>query len=170
MTLSLRAFVFSGHPHYPHHPMLHPSIGITYTAQKKRFRRLISLWFSAAGVYWLVMYGAELLGAINIEEMQVLRTGQTVIYFVLLTLWGMEYLREARRLALVITTANERRTAPDEIQASELSTHLHWFSILRPVGTGLGAKIVPALNILGLAISLGLIAAQYGRLVSAIMK
>lgn len=150
--------------------MLHPSIGTSYTVQKKRFRRLISLWFSAAGMYWLAMYGAELSGAISMDDMQSLRTGQTVIYFILLTLWGMEYLRESRRLALVIMKANERHVSPDEVQASELALQLHWFGILRTVGTGLGAKIVPTLNILGLAISLGLIAAQYGRLVSAIMK
>lgn len=147
--------------------MLHPSIGTSYDTQKKRFRRLISLWFSAAGMFWIAMYGAELLGLITLEEMQSLRTGQTVIYFVLLTLWGVEYLREARRLALVITEANSRGIPPDHIHANDVGTRLHWFGVVRPMGTGVAATLLPALNILGLAISFALIVAQYWRLAAA---
>lgn len=147
--------------------MLHPSIGTSYDSEKKRFRRIISLWFSAAGMYWLAMYGAELLGVITVEEMHTLRNGQTVIYFILLTVWGLEYLRESRRLAIVIAEANGKRLAPNQVTAQDVASRLHWFGILKPTGAGRGAAIMPSLNILGLLVSFVLIVAQYWRLVSS---
>ena len=126
------------------------------------FKRIVSLAFTMAGVYWLFMYGFEWAGWVTRSDVQVLRSGQTIIYFILLTIWGIEYLREAKRLSHVMEIANAERTAPDAVELSQISRQ-GLFAVLRPIGEQ-PALIMPIVNWLGIMSSVILIAIQYVRL------
>ena len=145
--------------------MFHVSIADSYTRQHALFKRLVSMAFTLAGVYWLVMYGMEWGGLLNDEDMQVLRSGQSIIYFVLLTLWGVEYLRETRRLKAVWSIAGEKVGPPQEVTADEILEHGPKFGVLRPVAFGKPSWVLPAVNDIGLVIGYALIVMQYLRLI-----
>lgn len=144
--------------------MFHPSIAASYEPQHRLFKRAVSTAFGLAGVFWLVMYGCEWSSVITLEQTQLVRSGQTIIYFVLLTLWGMEYLRETRRLKAVWQIAGEHVCAPQEITSDQILAQASWFGILKPVTFGGGTWLMPVVNLIGLAIAYALIIRQYARL------
>ena len=149
--------------------MFHSSIANSYDRQQRLFKRLISLAFSLAGVYWLVMYGLQWSGHLSHADIQVLRSGQSIIYFVLLTLWGVEYLRESRRLKAAWAVANERRCPPQDVTAEDLRDTSPSFGVLWPVGFGKRSFVLPAVNWIGLVASTIMIGLQYLRLVTLAM-
>ena len=101
-----------------------------------------------------------LLDASPTEAHDHLREGQTVIYFILLTLWGLDYMREQKRLGAVIAAANELRVAPDVVQLSDLASKASLFTMLRPRGSGWGA-ILPVFFTVGLIAGWVQIVRQY---------
>jgi len=144
--------------------MFHESIAASYERQHALFKRLVSLAFSLAGIYWLVMYGMEFGGLLQVEDMQVLRSGQSIIYFVLLTLWGIEYLRETRRMKAVWVVANERAVPPQAVTAADIANKAGSFAVVRPVAFGSGGLVMILINTGGLVVSYVLIILQYLRL------
>lgn len=147
--------------------MLNTSIQSWYAPQKKLFRRIISLLFTFAGIYWLIIYGlmaADLLGS---DDLVKLRSGQTIIYFILLTLWGVEYLREASRLKAIINASNEMECAADQVQSGHVAESIASFAIISGFSGAAKTWILPALNLAGLAISAALILLQYVRMFQA---
>jgi hypothetical protein len=144
--------------------MFSNSIEAPYNTQKRLFKRLISMAFTLAGIYWLFIYGAEWASLIDAEERTSLRSGQTIIYFILLTLWGVEYLRESKRLSHVIEVANGLGVTPQDVSMEQL-TRKGAFSVLRPIKGS--SPLMPAVNWLGLVISAVLIVMQYSRLIAA---
>lgn len=106
--------------------------------------------------------------SIDHETLKNLRGGQTMIYFVLLTLWGMEYMRETKRLKRLIVVADELGCRVQDIMASQVPSPGALFTILRPLGPGAAAYAVAAVNVLGLALAGYLIGMRYIAAFSAI--
>jgi hypothetical protein len=104
--------------------MLHPSLHALYVPQRTLFGRLLRLAFALAGIFWFLLY------AMPAEQHAAFRSGQSVIYFILLSLWGIDYLREAKRLAFLIRTANEKGCAPNEVVASDIGSHRRMFAVV----------------------------------------
>ncbi len=147
---------------------LHPSIVALYGSQKKLFKRLISSAFSLAGCYWIFIYACRWMGVITEHDIAVLRSGQTLPYFVLLTLWGMEYLRETRRLKAVIRVANQLDKPPVAVEFSSLGSSKHSFGILIPIQKRVTVPLL--VNVVGLTVSAFLIVKQYNALVRLLLS
>jgi len=145
--------------------MLHNSIYLPYERQKRSFKKLISSLFGLAGIYWLVIYGLGWAGIASVEDVRILRSGQSIIYFVLLTLWGVEYFREVKRLTLVIETSNSMAKQPELVTSADLPDYVLKFSVLKGTLSNLRTMIFPTINILGLALCTVFIALQYSRAV-----
>lgn len=141
--------------------MLHPSIASRYVVHRGYYLRLLRLCFALAGTYWIIIY------LLPEEHHIALRSGQTVIYFILMTLWGLDYMREQRRLALVITTANARHVPPNEIVFDEVAQRASLFTMLRPVG-GFAGTLLPILFLVGLLVAYALVILQYVRVFAVI--
>lgn len=141
--------------------MLNTSIQSWYAPQKKVFQRVVSLCFTFAGVYWLIIYGFTAFDMLSPDELKSLRSGQTMIYFVLLTLWGVEYLRESRRLKKVLVTANTMDCTPENVQAGHVADSIGSFAIINGFANAPKTWIVPVINLLGLTLSASLILIQY---------
>lgn len=120
--------------------------------QLKRFRSFVKLLFTAAGMYWIFIYGFAAAGMLSHDEMTSLRSGQTMIYFILLTIWGIDYMREAKMLRNVIATSADVATAT------------------YPVFSGISGRpsswIMPIINLAGIATSTFLIGRQYGAMIA----
>lgn len=141
---------------------LDPTISSVYSAQQQRFARLIRLSFTIAGCYWIVIYAMNWSSAIDHDQLRDLRSGQTLIYFILLSLWGIEYLREVRRLKVLIAKSEELARPVSTITLAEVSASANNFSILAPViSLTFSSWIFPILNIGGLLAAASLIIARY---------
>lgn len=144
--------------------MLHQTLRDLYVVERSRFKRMLTLCFTMAGLYWFVIYAIVGFGLTPdpAANALTLRAGQTVIYLILMTLWGVDYLREERRLKIVIETANGRDVRPDAVLADDIDgKRLGAFSVLRPKGTGKAPFIMPLVNLAGLAGAAWLIIMQY---------
>lgn len=82
------------------------------------------------------------------------------MYFILLTLWGLEYMREVRRLKALIALAESTNTAVRDVEISQLAADTSRFGVLRPAGAK-GSYLFPVINIVGLATAAVLILARY---------
>ena len=140
--------------------MLHSSFA-PYLAQQRVFSRVIKLMFATAGCYWIVIYGFQVLGWIDHETLKILRGGQTMIYFVLLTLWGMEYMRETKRLKKLISAADDLGSRVHDMSLSQVHSPGSTLTILWPLGPGPAALIYALINIGGLFLAAVLIGMRY---------
>ncbi|HBB26353.1 MAG TPA: hypothetical protein DCZ59_08825 [Bacteroidetes bacterium] len=149
---------------------LHPSVTTVYDPQHALFGRLVRLCFSFAGCYWILIYALQWLSLIDHDQLRDFRSGQTMIYFILLSLWGIEYLRETRRLKLLIRRSEELDVRVSKVELNDLSPKTGSFAILHPVGPGSSAIawVFPVLNVTGLAVALYLIAQRYIVAISAL--
>lgn len=147
--------------------MIHQTIGKHYERQKKSFNKIVRILFSFAGIYWIVIYLLQWMGMISNYELSDLRSGQTWIYFILLTAWGVEYLRESKRYKSIMNEANSHRIPPDEVTLENIKPFLSSFAIMHPIVRGSKAWTMPIVNIVMLVLSLTLIIKQYAALTIA---
>lgn len=139
--------------------MLHSSFA-PYQRQQRLFSRIIKSLFGAAGCFWIVIYTLHFLGHVDHTELASLRGGQTAVYFILLTLWGLEYMREVRRYKALIALAENLHAAVRDVEISQLSNISSTFAVLGPVGPG-GSYVFPAINVIGLVTAAMLIVMRY---------
>jgi hypothetical protein len=140
--------------------MLHASFA-PYLRQQRLFSRPVKWLFACAGCYWILIYGFQVLGWIDHEMLKTLRGGQTMIYFVLLTLWGMEYMRETKRLKKLIMIANSTGKPVQDIELSQLSSPGSMLTILWPLGPSAAAYVFTLINVGGLLLASTLIILRY---------
>ncbi len=104
--------------------MLHPSLHGLYVPQRTLYGRLLRLAFALAGMFWFMLY------AMPTQQHATFRSGQSVIYFILLSVWGIDYLRESRRLTLVMSAANHRGCAPNEVTEDDVRSSRRAFAVI----------------------------------------
>lgn len=140
--------------------MLHASFA-PYIKQQQMFSRRIKWLFACAGSYWILIYGFQVLQWIDHETLKSLRGGQTMIYFVLLTLWGMEYMRETRRLKKLITIADASAIRVCDVELLHVPSTGSLLTILWPLGPGVAAIVYTLINVGGLVLATVLIGMRY---------
>lgn len=91
-----------------------------------------------------------------------------MIYFVLLTLWGMEYMRETKRLKKLIAIADESGCRVQDVTMSQIPSPGTLLTIFTPLGPGAASFLFAAINIGGLALAGFLISMRYIAAFSAI--
>jgi len=150
---------------FEHHSMLHTSITELYQPQRTIFKRIVTMSFALAGVYWFVIYGISFGSAASDahDVARALRSGQTLIYFTLLFVWGLDYFREQQRLRLIIDLATVKALPPDRITREDVVDRLHLFSVFTFTDKDRSrfAWVVPCVNVVGLAVSTVLILLQW---------
>lgn len=110
--------------------------------------------FALAGMFWIVIYLQP------IETHMALRSGQSIIYFVLMTVWGLDYMREQRRLSVIIAAANQRGIPPCEVEFAAVADSASLFSMLTP-SRGIAGVIFPIIFTAGLLAAYALVIMQY---------
>ncbi|MBS1561360.1 MAG: hypothetical protein JSS89_07120 [Bacteroidetes bacterium] len=143
--------------------MLHTTITELYASQRAIFKRIVTMSFAFAGMYWFLIYGIALGSAASDAHSvaQTLRAGQTLIYFILLFVWGLDYFREQQRMHVIIDLASARSVPPDHITRTDVEDRLHLFSVFTPSTRTRFAWVVPMVNIVGLSVSTVLICLQW---------
>jgi hypothetical protein len=134
--------------------MLHHTLADRYVRQRTMYGRLLRMCFALAGMFWIVIYLQP------IEAHAALRSGQSVIYFILMTVWGLDYMREQRRLTLIITAANQRGIPPCELEFAAVADRASLFSMLTP-SRGIAGIVFPVIFTAGLATAYVLVILQY---------
>lgn len=152
--------------------MLHATITELYTAQRSVFKRIITIGFAMAGIFWFLIYGIAFTSAdphVH-DTVASLRSGQSLIYFILLMLWGMDYLREQKRLRVIIDLASAKQLPPDRITRSDVEDRLHLFTVFIPRTGSSFSKLIPLINIGGLTISVVLICMQWWKGITFLLQ
>lgn len=146
--------------------MLHESIESRYVAQRRTYGRVLRILFGLTGVFWIFIY---VIPSVSPEALVRLRAGQTMVYFVLLTVWGLDYLREERRLGVVTRAANSLAIAPRLVTFQDLNTKPSLFTMVFPPA-GTSWSVWNVIFGLGLVAGATLMVLQYVRLVSVIVS
>lgn len=118
------------------------------------YGRLLRMCFAFAGMFWIVIYLQPL------ASHEALRSGQSVIYFILMTVWGLDYMREQRRLTAIINAANERGIPPSELEFAAVADRASLFSMLTP-SRGIAGVVFPIIFTAGLISAYVLVIMQY---------
>jgi hypothetical protein len=118
------------------------------------YGRLLRMCFAFAGMFWIVIYLQPL------ASHETLRSGQSVIYFILMTVWGLDYMREQRRLTVIINAANERGIPPNELEFAAVADRASLFSMLTP-SRGIAGIVFPIIFTAGLISAYVLVVMQY---------
>ncbi len=134
--------------------MLHHTIADRYVRQRTMYGRLLRMCFAFAGMFWIVIYLQPL------QSHEALRSGQSVIYFILMTVWGLDYMREQRRLTVIINAANERGIPPSELEFAAVADRASLFSMLTP-SRGIAGVVFPIIFTAGLISAYVLVVMQY---------
>lgn len=134
--------------------MLHHTIADRYVRQRALYGRLLRMCFALAGLFWIVIYLQPL------ESHMALRSGQSVIYFILMTVWGLDYMREQRRLTVIIAAANQRGIPPSELEFAAVADRASLFSMLTPT-RGIAGVLFPIIFTAGLLSAYVLVIMQY---------
>ena len=150
--------------------MLHQSIETKYIPQKKAFTRMLRVGFSVAGVYWLFMYPVHWLRYLSENQFAAMKSGQMLIYFLLLLAWGVEYLREARRYKGIILYSSSHGILPSEISIDHIKGIWPSFAIIGPIDKESKAWLMPIINIVLITASFALIIRQYIDLALVFLK
>lgn len=116
--------------------------------------------FTAAGCFWILIYVLHFLEKLDHAQLASLRGGQTPVYFILLTLWGLEYMREVRRYKLLVALAEESCCAVGDVELFDLDSSTSVFAVLGPVGSN-RSYVFPMVNIVGLTAAAVLILMRY---------
>lgn len=122
--------------------------------------------FAITGMFWIFIYVIPGLDANTILN---LRAGQTYVYFVLLTIWGLDYAREERRLRAVLDSADALGTAPQHVTINDIAAKPSLFTMIIPP-KNTPWSIWNGIFAIGLVAGATLIALQYVRLATAIAK
>lgn len=77
-----------------------------------------------------------------------------------MTVWGLDYMREQRRLSVIIAAANQRGIPPQEVEFAAVADRASLFSMLTP-SSGVAGIIFPIVFTAGLASAYVLVIMQY---------
>lgn len=84
--------------------MLHPSVSQVLDTDTRFLKRILRVSFAIAGCLWIAAYTLHFGSS---EVMTTFRLDQYQIYLVLLTLWGYQAKREAKRYRSLFRVATE---------------------------------------------------------------
>ncbi len=143
--------------------MLHETIASRYETQRRLYGRILRILFAFTGMFWIFIYVAP---GLTTDSIRTLRGGQTLVYFVLLTVWGLDYMREERRLGAVVRAANLMGRAPQQVTMSDVKAKPSLFTMVFPP-TGTSWSVWNVIFGLGLVAGATLMVLQYIRLVTA---
>lgn len=137
--------------------MLHPSIEQRYVPARRLWLRLLRITFGLAGMVWLLAYAVQTTAAVD------LRTNQARIYLILLSVWGLDALRQNRRLTRITEIANDFDTAPRNVRADDLGSDIRLFAMTQLQVDG-RIVVLPLVLWFGLAWGMTLVVLQYVRI------
>lgn len=141
--------------------MLHITIHSAYVEHRKLFSRLLRGAFALAGVFWFLLY------AMPADLHTEYRSTQSLIYFILLSVWGIDALRESKRLSIVCRAANQKKCSPNQVEIADVAEYRSLFNVSTVLLNGKPQVLVVVLWG-ALAVAIGFIAFQYVRGVAAL--
>jgi hypothetical protein len=148
-------------------PLFSDSIRSLYEPQRNRLKRITSMLFACAGCLWFFLYLPESIMPFQGHEMFKLKQYQ--IYVVLMTLWGLDFRREHKRLDFIIRKSKELNKDISHITKEDISDALHLFEIYSLIPGSKGYHIALIINWICCLAGLGLLLFQINLLLQTIL-
>ena len=148
-------------------PLFSDSVRSLYEPQRNRLKRITSLLFACAGCLWFILYLPESIMPFQGHEMFKLKQYQ--VYVVLLTLWGLDFRREHKRLDFIVRKARELNKDVSLITKDDITEALHLFEVFTLIPGSKGYHIALLLNWICCLAGLGLLLFQINLLLKTIL-
>lgn len=96
---------------------IHPSVAELTDSDSRRMKSVLRTSFAIAGCLWIVAYTLHFSSS---DVMTAFRLDQYQIYLVLLTLWGYQAKREAKRFAVLMRLSTESDIAVASVTSERI--------------------------------------------------
>lgn len=148
-------------------PLFSESIRSLYEPQRNRLKRITSLLFACAGCLWFILYLPESI--MPFQGHQVFKLKQYQVYVVLLTLWGLDFRREYKRLDCIVRKSKELNKDIAQITKEDIGDSLHLFEIYSLIPGSKGYHIALLINWICILAGIGLLTFQIQLLLKTIL-
>ena len=148
-------------------PLFSESIRSLYEPQRNRLKRITSLLFGCAGFLWFILYLPESI--MPFQGHQVFKLKQYQVYVVLLTLWGLDFRREFKRLDCIVRKSKELNKDISQISKEDIYDSLHLFEVFTLIPSSKGYHIALLINWICILAGMGLLMFQIHLLLQTIL-
>jgi hypothetical protein len=148
-------------------PLFSDSIRDLYEAKRKRMKRITSLLFGTAGCLWFVLYLPESI--LPFQGHEAFKLKQYQIYVVLMTLWGLDYMREFKRIDILARTSHSLKKDITLIDKDDIADHLNVFEVYSFLPGAKGYHIAVIINWVFALLGFGMIISQIQLLLQTVL-
>lgn len=148
-------------------PLYSESIRALYETKRKRLKRITSLLFAIAGCLWFFLYLPESI--MPFQGHEAFKLKQYQIYVVLMTLWGLDFRREFKRVDMIARISHALQKDITLVDKDDIAEHIHLFEVYTILPGSKGYHIAVFINWTFCLIGLGLLLFQISLLINTIL-
>lgn len=148
-------------------PLYSESIRVLYEAKRNRLKRITSLLFACAGCLWFFLYLPESI--LPFQGHEAFKLKQYQIYVVLMTLWGLDFRREYKRIEFIARKSHELKKDIVSIDHTDIKDSLHLFEVYSFLPGAKGYHIAVIINWIFCILGIGLLISQINLLLQTVL-
>jgi len=148
-------------------PLYSDSIRELYESKRNRLKRITSLLFACAGCLWFFLYLPE--SVLPFQGHEAFKLKQYQIYVVLLTLWGLDFRREFKRIEFIARTSHELKKDIALVDSADIKDSIHLFEVYSFLPGAKGYHIAVIINWIFCMLGCGLLLSQIMLLLKAVL-
>jgi hypothetical protein len=148
-------------------PLYSESIRVLYESKRNRLKRITSLLFASAGCLWFFLYLPESI--MPFQGHEAFKLKQYQIYVVLMTLWGLDFRREFKRIDFIARKSHELKKDIMQIDSNDIKDSLHLFEVYTFLPGAKGYHIAVIINWIFCMLGIGLLISQINLLLKTVL-
>ena len=148
-------------------PLYSESVRVLYEAKRNRLKRITSLLFACAGCLWFFLYLPESI--LPFQGHEAFKLKQYQIYVVLMTLWGLDFRREYKRIEFIARKSHELKKDITSIDSNDIEDSLHLFEVYSFLPGAKGYHIAVIINWIFCLLGIGLLISQINLLLQTVL-
>ena len=148
-------------------PLYSESIRDLYEAKRNRLKRITSMLFACAGCLWFFLYLPE--SVLPFQGHEEFKLKQYQIYVVLMTLWGLDFRREFKRIDFIARKSHELKKDIASIDSNDIKDSLHLFEVYSFLPGAKGYHIAVIINWIFCMLGIALLISQINLLLKTVL-
>ena len=148
-------------------PLISESIRVLYESKRNRLKRITSLLFACAGCLWFFLYLPE--SVLPFQGHEEFKLKQYQIYVVLMTLWGLDFRREFKRIDFIARKSHELKKDIASIDSNDIKDSLHLFEVYSFLPGAKGYHIAVIINWIFCMLGIALLISQLHLLLKTVL-
>jgi len=148
-------------------PLYSDSIRGLYESKRNRLKRITSLLFACAGCLWFFLYLPE--SVLPFQGHEAFKLKQYQIYVVLLTLWGLDFRREFKRIEFIARTSHTLNKDITQVDSIDINDSMHLFEVYTFLPGAKGYHVAVIINWIFCLLGIGLLLSQINLLLKSVL-